>query len=100
MLKNIFFYLLVITFFNGCLKNSGTTTTCDASSYDQCALKAPASEIQAVEDYLSSNSIGATKHCSGLFYTIDVMGTGASPNFCSQISFNYVGKLANGSTFD
>ena len=99
MFQKIFLCLLVIMFFSGCLKDP-VIPSCDASTYDPCALKAPLSEIQAVQDYLTSNGIAATQHCSGLFYNIDTMGNGVTPNFCSQISFNYVGKLTNGSTFD
>lgn len=61
---------------------------------------APASEIQAVQDYLSSHSITATRHESGLFYSIVSEGTGTTPNVCSTIKFNYTGKLTNGTQFE
>jgi FKBP-type peptidyl-prolyl cis-trans isomerase FkpA len=97
MLRNILAGLLVISAFSGCLKSA--TETCNAN-YDPCAFTAPASEIQAVQDYLTANNIQATQHCSGLFYRIDEMGTGATPNVCSNISVTYEGKLTNGTVFD
>ena len=85
--------------FLGCKKtdNNSNEQNCN---YDACALKAPASEIQLVKDYLTANNITATEHCSGLFYAIDVAGTGASPDVCSFITATYVGKLTNGTVFD
>jgi FKBP-type peptidyl-prolyl cis-trans isomerase FkpA len=99
MLKNFLFASLILFSFSGCLKSSGTTNQC-TTNYDPCAMKAPASEIQAVQDYLTANSIAATQHCSGLFYRIDVAGTGATPTLCSNIAVTYEGKLTNGSVFD
>ena len=61
---------------------------------------APATEQQVIVDYLSTNSISATKHSSGLYYQIVQAGTGGSPNNCSAIVISYTGKLANGSVFD
>ena len=93
-MKNIIlpvFILMVI--FSSCLKS----TKCD---FKACDVVAPASEIQAVQNYLSSNSITAIQHCSGLFYTIDNPGTGKNPDGCSSVSVTYVGKLTNGSIFD
>jgi FKBP-type peptidyl-prolyl cis-trans isomerase FkpA len=98
MLKNFIVALLVLGSFSSCLKNEGNA--CKVSNYDPCALKAPQSEINAVQDYLTNNGIVATQHCSGMFYTIDVMGTGATPTVCSNLSVTYEGKLTNGSVFD
>jgi FKBP-type peptidyl-prolyl cis-trans isomerase FkpA len=69
-------------------------------TYDPCALKAPASEIQSVQDYLTANSITATQHCSGLFYKIETVGTGDTANACSYVRVKYIGKLTNGTVFD
>lgn len=101
MLKHIIFSVLVIASFAGCSKSSSNPYACNASDYNPCSVKAPASEIQAVQDYLSSNGItGAIQHCSGLFYTIDNPGTGATPTVCSNISVTYEGRLTNGTVFD
>jgi len=69
--------------------------------YDPCALVAPAAEITNIENYLAANSATATKHCSGVFYAIDVAGTGSNPNICSTVTVKYKGWLtSNGSVFD
>lgn len=95
-MKKIFFGMLIVAGFSGCLKGENTFEC----NYNDCSRKAPASEIQSVQDYLTANNIAATQHCSGLFYTIDQQGTGVNPTVCNGISINYVGKLTNGSEFD
>jgi FKBP-type peptidyl-prolyl cis-trans isomerase FkpA len=93
-MKNIILPVLIAMFIlSSCLK----TPKC---SFKACDVVAPASEIQAVQSYLSSNSITATQHCSGLFYTIDNAGTGKTPDGCSSVSVTYIGKLTSGSVFD
>jgi FKBP-type peptidyl-prolyl cis-trans isomerase FkpA len=86
----------------GCAKSSDTTNSQDVcTTYDSCSVKAPASEIALVEQYLTSQNITATKHCSGLYYRIETVGTGTiTPTICSAIQVKYVGKLTNGSVFD
>src|SRR3954470_20770740 len=91
--------LCIVAFFNSC-KKSDTSNSCPVTNYNPCALQAPASEIQAVKDYLSANGLTATQHCSGLFYIIDAPGTGATPAICSAITVSYEGKLTNGTVFD
>jgi FKBP-type peptidyl-prolyl cis-trans isomerase FkpA len=97
MLKNFLAGLILIIGFSGCLKNADQS--CDAN-YDPCALVAPASEIQAVQTYLTNNGIMATQHCSGLFYRIEQAGSGTTPNVCSTVRVNYEGKLTNNTVFD
>lgn len=91
-MKRIFAVLLVAASFAACSK--------DKCNYDPCAVVAPASEIASVQAYLSSNSITATQHCSGIFYAVDAQGNGKQPTGCSTVSVNYEGKLTNGTVFD
>jgi len=95
-MKNFFVGLLILAGLSSCLKGEDNSTC----SYDPCGLKAPDSEIQAVQSYLTSNSITATQHCSGLFYTIDLPGTGITPTVCNAVIVNYEGRLTNGTVFD
>lgn len=83
--------------FSACLKGSTTSSGC---TFDACSYTAPTSEIQAVQSYLSSHSLTATQHCSGLFYNITNSGTGTTPNACSNITVNYTASLTNGNVFD
>ena len=68
--------------------------------YDACAVAAPASEVTQLEAYLASATITATKHCSGMYYTINAAGSGATPTICSTVSVKYKGQLTNGTIFD
>jgi len=96
MIKKLTFCFFVAAFFSGCLKKKETTC-----SYDPCYDKAPASEVQAVQDYLSSQGItNAQEHCSGMYYVIDSAGSGKQPSPCSAVDVNYVGRLTNGNVFD
>jgi FKBP-type peptidyl-prolyl cis-trans isomerase FkpA len=98
MLKNLLIALFFLPLFSGCLKSSEITNTCN---FDACSKKAPASEIQAIQDYLTANNItNATQHCSGLFYSITTAGTGKTPVACSVVSVHYKGMRTNGSVFD
>ncbi|HUQ96500.1 MAG TPA: FKBP-type peptidyl-prolyl cis-trans isomerase [Chitinophagaceae bacterium] len=88
---------LVLGFLASCIKKPEPIPC----TYDACAVKAPANEIAAVQQYLDSAGItGTTQHCSGLFYTIQTPGTGLQPDACSGISVKYKGKLTNGEVFD
>jgi FKBP-type peptidyl-prolyl cis-trans isomerase FkpA len=99
MLKKIALSLLTLWLFSGCLKSKETGG--NACTYDTCAAKAPATEVQAVESYLASKSItNAVKHCSGVYYIIQDPGTGAKPTPCSSIVAKYKGELSNGTVFD
>ena len=68
--------------------------------YDACAVAAPASEVTQLEAYLSGASITATKHCSGMYYTIDAAGSGSTPTICSTVSVKYKGQRTDGFVFD
>lgn len=98
MFKRIVFGLLTASLFSACIKSSSNAPV--ACTYDACAVKAPASEIKDVQDYLTANNITATQHCSGVFYSIDNAGTGTAPTACSGVKATYVGKFTNGNIFD
>lgn len=94
MIKKILSAVVFFGLLAGCSKNP----SCD---YNECSIKAPDSEIQAVQSYLSSKGItNAVQHCSGLFYVVDNIGTGKHPNACSSVNVDYVGTLTNGNIFD
>jgi len=92
--------ITAIVLSTGCLKNNSDDFGSQTCTYDSCAVKAPASEIQAVQKYLTDSSLTATQHCSGLFYNVVSEGTGAVPTPCSYITVKYTGKLTNGTVFD
>ena len=92
-MKHILSVFALVLILGSCIKK----TKC---SYRPCDFVAPSSEIQAVQNYLTTNTITATQHCSGLFYTIDNPGTGKTPDACSSVAVTYTGKLTNGNVFD
>lgn len=53
-----------------------------------------------MESYLSTNSITAVKHASGMYYQVITNGSGANPQLCSTVSVSYTGRLTNGTIFD
>ena len=99
-MKSIVLRLLTATIiwstFSGCFKNE-KEQPCE---YDACATKAPPAEVQALREYLTTNNLTATEHCSGLFYRIENAGTGRNPEACSYVFAQYKGMLTNGNVFD
>ncbi len=94
-MKKILLAAIVISFsFSSCTKGG------DRCNFDDCAYKAPATEVQTLQNYLNVNGIITTQHCSGLFYTVVDEGTGAKPDACSDVSVTYKGYLTNGNVFD
>lgn len=94
-MKRILVVLCSVIFISSCSKEND-----DQCNYDACAFAAPASEVTQLEAYLASASITATKHCSGMYYTIDVAGSGSAATICSVVSVKYKGQLTNGTVFD
>ncbi len=72
-----------------------------ACGFSDSGASASAVEISYIQNYLSANSLTATQHSSGLFYTIDDPGTTNTAAICSNVTVNYTGSLmANGVVFD
>lgn len=57
---------------------------------------APSTEQQALTDYITSHSINATRHASGLYYQIIQGGSGNHPAICSSIKVGFTGRLVSG----
>lgn len=93
MLRNSFAAVLICVLLSSCLK----APKCE---YDACAYVAPSAEVQALQNYITTNSIVATQHCSGVFYSIVTQGSGKAPEACSNILVRYKGMLTNGTVFD
>ena len=81
---------------------SVATISCSKSDkncgYTDVNASASASEITTLQNYITANSISATQHSSGLFYTIDEAGTGNTASVCSNITVNYTGTLISSGT--
>jgi len=94
MKRVVLVLLTAVSLCTGCFKDD------KGCSYTQSTTVAPANEQTMIEEYLTANNLTATKHSSGMYYEIVQAGTGGAPGLCSSVQINYVGKLANGSTFD
>lgn len=97
MIKKLFLLTSVpFLLFSGCTKSDSNSGCSSAES----TLVAPAAEIQYIQNYLSANGLTAIQHPSGIFYTVTVPGSGASPTLCSQVTAKYSGYLFSGFKFD
>ena len=94
MLKRLFVFILIATTFYSCKKDAATC------AYQPPTEVATSAEISYLQNYLSTNSIAAIQHPSGVYYVITNPGTGSSPSVCSVIQVDYAGYLLNGTRFD
>jgi FKBP-type peptidyl-prolyl cis-trans isomerase FkpA len=85
----------VSLFFNACSK--ADTSGCNLT---EPQITAPASEVSALQAYLTANTITATAHPSGFFYSISAAGSTTTPGLCSTVTVKYTGSLTNGNVFD
>jgi FKBP-type peptidyl-prolyl cis-trans isomerase FkpA len=53
-----------------------------------------------IQQYISDNNLNAESTESGLYYVIDVPGTGENPTISSNVTVAYTGSLTDGSIFD
>lgn len=89
-MKKFIFTILAITLLFSC-KDDDTLTFQEQLDID----------IAEIESYLSNNGLTATKDPSGLYYAIEVEGTGTEyPTAVSTVSVAYRGTLLNGDEFD
>jgi FKBP-type peptidyl-prolyl cis-trans isomerase FkpA len=61
---------------------------------------APESEVTALETYLTTNNITATKDSRGFYYSISSPGGSSKPDNCATVSVKYKGLLTSGTVFD
>ncbi|MCC7030066.1 MAG: FKBP-type peptidyl-prolyl cis-trans isomerase [Chitinophagaceae bacterium] len=91
MKKIIICSMVAFTFLQACSKkkecNENTT-------------QAPATEVTALRDYLTANSITTKEDSRGFFYIITDSVFGDKPTTCDNIRIAYKGTLLNGSVFD
>ncbi|XWN36301.1 MAG: FKBP-type peptidyl-prolyl cis-trans isomerase [Balneola sp.] len=93
-MKILFFSLAILIFTNGCDRNSGCNIDINLTA-DQQKLD---SDIQEIDNFLSENNIEAQTHPTGLRYIINDFGSGANPEICDIITFDYVGRALSDST--
>lgn len=101
MKKWFFLCALYALVFTGCTKSDNSTTNCSELAPETVATS---TEKAYLLNYLSANGITNAVEKNGMFYVISAQGTGTSPNLCSNISVDYVGKImlttTDGAQFD
>jgi len=56
---------------------------------------------EAIQQYIQDNNLTAIEAQNGLYYTIDVEGTGTQPSgVYSTVTVHYTGQLLDGTVFD
>lgn len=96
MIKRLFVFCAAGILFSSCLKTPDTSCKLQEST-----LVAPASEVSALQTWVTANHPAAILHPSGFFYEITNPGTGTTvPGVCSTVYVKYIGTLTNGAEFD
>jgi FKBP-type peptidyl-prolyl cis-trans isomerase FkpA len=72
---------------------------CDLSSDVTSGSEQLASDLAAIDTYLSVNGIVALRDVNGIRFTIDSIGSGFPPLYNSTVKLNYTGKLLSGTIF-
>lgn len=83
-MKFLPFAVALILLVSSCAKNTDQTETDD----------------QAINNYLVSKNLTAKKDPSGLYWIMNVEGTGTMPTVASTVEVKYKGSLLNGTVFD
>jgi FKBP-type peptidyl-prolyl cis-trans isomerase FkpA len=100
MKKFLISSLVIVIVFSACSKSKNDSNSSCNLNYQPCAIVAPQVESDTILNYLNAQNITAIKHCSGMYYKIDSVGTGKTPTICSIIGVTYTGQLKNGTVFD
>ncbi|HLF47211.1 MAG TPA: FKBP-type peptidyl-prolyl cis-trans isomerase [Chitinophagaceae bacterium] len=95
-MKKVLFVFSFVFVLTGCKKEE---TACQFSAGSSVA---PANEKSMVTSYLSTNNISNAVELgnSGMYYVIDVAGSGNKPGQCSFLNVKYIGKYQDGTVFD
>lgn len=57
-------------------------------------------DVSLIKEYIADNELDAMSTNSGLYYTIDKLGTGNYPNANSEVTVRYKGYFLDGGVFD
>jgi FKBP-type peptidyl-prolyl cis-trans isomerase FkpA len=87
--------------FSACNKSDNASTDCTQLAPETIAT---ATEKAYLQTYFAANGITNAVEKNGMYYVITTQGTGISPNLCSYITIDYVGKImlttTDGTQFD
>lgn len=57
-------------------------------------------DVSLIKEYIADNNLDAMSTDSGLYYTIDKLGTGNFPNANNEVTVRYKGYFLDGGVFD
>ncbi|CAA6824587.1 MAG: Peptidyl-prolyl cis-trans isomerase [uncultured Aureispira sp.] len=70
-------------------------------SFSNCSKDFKAADEASILQYIEDNNLTAIEAQDGLYYTIDVVGTGTQPSgVYSTVTVHYTGKFMDGTTFE
>lgn len=70
-------------------------------SFSGCSTDYKAQDEAAIQQYIKDHNLTAIAAQDGLYYTIDVVGTGEQPTgIYSSVTVHYTGRLLDGTVFD
>lgn len=94
-MKKLTLFLSVLVLIAGSCKKE------DKCPFTDSGHSASAEERAYITNFLATNSIAATEHPSGVFYTIISPGAGSTPSICAGVAVRYKGTLIpSGTGFD
>lgn len=86
-MKAFKFFIVSVLFLTACSKSLS-----DEEQFDK--------DIELIKEYIAENGLDAKSTDSGLYYTIDKIGTGNFPNANSDVRVRYKGFFLDGGVFD
>lgn len=70
-------------------------------SFSSCSEDFRTKDEERIQQYIQDNNLTVIEAQDGLYYTMDLIGTGAQPSgVYSTVTVHYTGKLMDGTTFD
>lgn len=70
-------------------------------SFSSCSEDFRTKDEERIQQYIQDNNLTVFEAQDGLYYTMDVVGTGVQPSgVYSTVTVHYTGKLMDGTTFD
>ena len=80
MMKNLFVLVALVVLFSYCKKGK--------------------TDRQKIEEFVAANNLQGEFTPSGLYFTVDIVGTGGNPTINNTVKVEYTGKLLDGTKFD
>jgi FKBP-type peptidyl-prolyl cis-trans isomerase len=70
-------------------------------SFTSCSEDFRTKDEERIQQYIQENNLTVIEAQDGLYYTMDVIGTGVQPSgVYSTVTIHYTGKLLDGTVFD